>query len=387
MIFCIRFLKLVLNFCYVFFKIFKEKDKITFISRQGNKPSLEYSKIIRKIKENEPKIKTVVLTKKLDKTILSVLDNAFVIFLQMYHIATSKIVVVDGYCIPISILNHKKNLIVIQLWHANGIIKKIGLQTLEKRSERDKKIAIEMNMHKNYSYVISSSRATSKVYQKAFGVKDNQILEYGTPLLDYIYNNENLNKKEILKRNPEITKKVILYLPTYRKEAIDIEKLIKEINFEKYDFVVKQHPVSKHDIRDERIIAIKDIQTTDLISIAQYVITDYSNVAFEAALINKPVLFYVYDIEKYKKDFGLNVDLLKEIPEYAFKKAEEIIKVINSEEYDMNILKCFTAKHISAFDGNSTERIVDFMLKKIRKKQQNNNKKQKKQKTKTNHKA
>ena len=54
----------------------------------------------------------------------------------------------------------------------------------------------------------------------------------------------------------------------------------------------------------------KKYNTFDLLRIADYIITDYSAVAFEASILNKPIYFYVYDIEDYKKTRGLNIDLL-----------------------------------------------------------------------------
>ena len=48
----------------------------------------------------------------------------------MYYLATSKVCVLDGYCIPASILKHKKKLKIIQIWHASGAIKKFGYQIL-----------------------------------------------------------------------------------------------------------------------------------------------------------------------------------------------------------------------------------------------------------------
>ena len=97
-------------------------------------------------------------------------------FKQMYHIATSKIVVLDGYCILISILKHKKDLKVIQLWHALGSLKKFGYSSLDKRDGRGKKIADLMNMHKNYSYILTSSEVSRPFFREAFNAKDEQMV-------------------------------------------------------------------------------------------------------------------------------------------------------------------------------------------------------------------
>ena len=56
---------------------------------------------------------------------------------QMYHAATSEIVVLDTYCIIISLLKQRKSLKVIQMWHALGAMKKFGYSILDKGEGTD----------------------------------------------------------------------------------------------------------------------------------------------------------------------------------------------------------------------------------------------------------
>ena len=203
--------------------------------------------IIRRLNKLDDKLKIVTINKKLEYNVFSIIENSLLLFKQMYHLATSKVVLVDGYCIPVSILVHKQKLVIIQTWHAAGVIKKIGLQTMENKTKWEKSLAKHMNMHKNYSYVISSSNETSRVFMEAFNVRREQILEFGTPMLDYIYDKKNRKKEEILKNNPHIEKPVILYLPTLRKDKnIDLTDITQSFNFDKYDLVVKLHPINKN---------------------------------------------------------------------------------------------------------------------------------------------
>ena len=67
---------------------------------------------------------------------------------QMYHIATSRVVILDSYCIVISILKHKKKLTIIQMWHAMGAFKKFGYSIIGKSEGTSKKIIDLMRMHK-----------------------------------------------------------------------------------------------------------------------------------------------------------------------------------------------------------------------------------------------
>jgi ATP-dependent DNA ligase len=60
-------------------------------------------------------------------------DKAYLILQvlnEMFHLATSKYCIIDSYVIPVSILKHRNKLVIIQIWHALGAIKKFGYASL-----------------------------------------------------------------------------------------------------------------------------------------------------------------------------------------------------------------------------------------------------------------
>lgn len=371
--FIIQIFKFLLNIIYIPFKWLRPDAKILFLSRQANKPTLEYNLLIYELKRQNNELKIVTITKKLEKNFISVCSNFFLLFRQMYHIATSKIVVIDGYSIPISILKHRKDLIVIQMWHANGIIKKIGLQTLNVRTPFQRKLAIAMNMHKNYSYVVASSRRTGQVFEEAFGVEEEQILNFGTPKLDYIYHRDNYLKKDMKKKYSIAShKKVIVYMPTYRNKGFDCTKILNNFDFDKYELVMKLHPVDEnmlintHDERFKKVKIIKNEDSSNVIGMADYVITDYSNIAFEAILSDKKTYFYLYDYDEYEKKFGFNIYLKKEIPELCFNSFDKLMQEIKKNKYPKTKAKKFVFQYIDNYDGHCTERIAAYILEKMK---------------------
>lgn len=362
--FLLDIVKICANIIYFPFKLLKTEKKILFMSRQSNKPSLEFNLLIERLEEDN--ITTKTLTKKLEFNIKSLCINFFYFFSQMYHIATSKIVIVDGYSIPISILKHKKKLVVIQMWHANGIIKKIGLQTLNKRTKFQKKLALKMNMHQNYSYVISSSDVSSGVFSEAFGVKEENILKFGTPILDYLYYEKYREKENEIKQKYHLGKKVnIVYFPTLRYNNIDMDDFFDNFDFDQYNLILKAHPIQKLQAKNDNCILIKDYSGEEILSIADYVITDYSNIAFEAALIKKPVYFYLFDEKNYKKYPGLNVNLLKELPNNSCTKVKKILNNIYANKTFSKDMDRFVEKHVQTFDGKCIDRIILFLSNKL----------------------
>ena len=312
--------KIMLNIIYSAMKLFPTRNKVTLLSRQYSKPSTDFQLIEKEILKRKNNIEVKILCKTLNKNLIERIKYCFYIIKCMYHVATSKVCIIDGYSIPISMLKHKKEIEIIQIWLASGAIKKFGYQSLNKKEGRGEQIAKIMNMHKNYSHVIAPSDATAEFYAEAFNVDKEKIIINGLPRLDYILD-ESLGKETIdgfykqYSKFKDENKKTILYVPTFRKEnnsAESIEELIKSIDFSRYNLIVKLHPLDKTQNISEYSVDRK-YNTFDLIKIADYIITDYSAVAFEAAILDKPLYFYVYDIEKYTKIRGLNINLFKEI--------------------------------------------------------------------------
>ena len=112
---------------YFFFKFLKTQNKITFMSRQTDTRNIDFELIIEEIKKQDSTIKIVVLNKRLEKDLKSKIIYAFFMFKQMYHMATSKVIIIDSYAILVSILKQKKGTKVIQIWHALGSLKKFRI--------------------------------------------------------------------------------------------------------------------------------------------------------------------------------------------------------------------------------------------------------------------
>ena len=109
---------ILLRIIYIPIRLFKTKNKITYISRQANYENMDFRLIREEMERQYPEYENKVLTKMIESGILSKISYIGEIFKQMYHISTSKIVIVDTYCITVSVLKHKKETKFIQIWHA-----------------------------------------------------------------------------------------------------------------------------------------------------------------------------------------------------------------------------------------------------------------------------
>lgn len=117
----------ILKLIYLPFKLLKTKNKIVYISRQFNNSTLDFTLLKEAVSELNGEVENVILTKRMEKGIINSISYIFHIFKQMYHVSTAKVVVVDTYCIVVSVLKHKKETQIIQIWHALRSYKKIWI--------------------------------------------------------------------------------------------------------------------------------------------------------------------------------------------------------------------------------------------------------------------
>ena len=359
----------ILNIIYFFIKLFPiNKNKVTFISRQSNEVSLDFRMIADELRKQNNNVKIVFMCKKLENGLLKKIGYCFHMVKQMYNIATSKVVILDSYCIPICILKQKKKLVVIQIWHALGSLKKFGYSSLDKKDGRDSKIAKAMKMHCNYTYILTSSAFSKQFFKEAFNAKDEQMLVMNLPRVDFLKSKKEQEKMQLrfLKIYPETNnkKKNILYCPTNRKgQKIPLENMVKDIPFDKYNFIAKLHDGTEIIYIDGKTIQKNSNFTgMELLHIADYIITDYSAIVYEASITQKPIYFYTYDYDDYQINRGTYIDYISEMPGPICKDFKQIMKLIEENEFDKIKEEKFCQKYIENINENATKKLAELVL-------------------------
>ena len=358
-------LKLLANIIYFFIKLFPIKEQIVMISRQSNNITLDFKLIKDRMNEKYNNIKLVVLCKKLDNGIRNKVLYCIHMLKIMYYLATSKICILDSYCIPVSILKHKKKLKIIQIWHASGAVKKFGYQIIDKKEGANSLVAQLMCMHKNYDYVIAPSETTKNIFSEAFNIPREKIIKLGLPRLEYIINTKYDKSDEIYRQYPHLkNKKNILYIPTFRKnnDINLVDNVIQtKIDKNKYNLIISLHPLDKTNVPSEYLID-KKYSSCDLIKIADYIITDYSALSIEASILEKPIFLLLKDLQYYEQNRGLNINLQKELPSFVCKNFVEIMDKIEKKEYNMKELINYKNKYIEINVKNALDDIVRFII-------------------------
>ena len=299
-----------INILYLPFRLKPQRNKVTIISRQSNKPSMDIKAISGELEGRG--IETAVLCKKMDESI-----KGFVKFLpetlrQMHHIAESKVILLDGYCLLISVLPKLKNKKVVQVWHSLAAIKKFGHQNIGRPGGRDPVLARALKLHRNYDEVLAPGKAMGKLFAEAFNVEEERIRILGLPRIEILSKGEDIDLFKVYEKYPQIEgKKIILYAPTFRRgKGLDLRGIMEAFNLEDKVLVIKRHSEDKgvNSADNPNIIIDSIFPSTTWLNICEKLITDYSAISLEGALLDKELYIYQPDVEEYGEEVGLNID-------------------------------------------------------------------------------
>ena len=360
----------ILSFIYWFFKLLPSSKKVTFISRQSNEPSLDIRMLTEKITELHPEYECIVLCRKIEGGIISKLGYCFHMLRQMYHLATSEVIVLDSYSILVSILNHKKSLLVIPMWHSVGTMKKFGYSILDMPEGSSSKLAHIMKMHRGYDYILAASEAYKPHLADGFNYPLEKIVTLPLPRVEALKDESRASqtRQKILEKYPHLCeKKNILYVPTFRKDEPEKFKtaaasLADAVDYRNYDLIIKAHPLAELDLTHKHAIIDHDFSSFDMLFIADYVISDYSCIIYEAAIRKLPIYLYTYDYEHYMGTRDIYMDYKKEMPGPICSTAAETVRAIENDTCRPEEVEKFLNRYVSSKSDQETQDIVDFIF-------------------------
>ncbi len=368
-----KFSRTIFKFLYILFCLLPiNKRKITFASDSRTDLSGNFEFVYEELLNREETFEFKFFLKE------SIRDRkSFTELVSMaYHFATSKNIIIDDFYPMIYPLRIRKNADLVQLWHAVGAFKtfgysRIGLPGGPSPTSKN---------HRNYTKVVVSSDSIRKHYAEGFGVQLDNVVATGIPRTDFFFDEE---KKEVVKSRlyeeyPYLkNKKVILFAPTFRGngqqsahypfDVLNFDQLYRELKDE-YVFLFKIHPFVKNSINipyqySEFFYDFSDFrEINDLLLIADLLITDYSSVCFEFALLNKPMIFFSYDVDDYIRKRDFYYDYFSFIPGPLAKTCHELVSIIKNNEYDFDKIDSFVNYFFDDLDGNSSKRVVDELL-------------------------
>ncbi len=281
--------------------------------------------------------------------------------------------------------SRRENQVCLQTWHGTPL-KRLHHEVAEARSTLRQVRRQWDHQIGNWQYVLSPNAFTSGVLQRAFAI-EGEMLETGYPRTDILASPSRDAIAAGVRRRLGLpdNARIVLYAPTYRDHVVD-----KRSRFRldpKFDvgalssaagddtiILFRGHPYITGAPQLEPGGRVRDVSAwqdgTELLLVADALVTDYSSVMFDFANTGKPMLFYTYDREVFQERIrGFYLDLETTVPGPLLASAAELGDALQ----DLDGVRARYADRYAEFastfcpfdDGRASERVVDAVFERV----------------------
>ena len=276
-------------------------------------------------------------------------------------------------------MRKRKDQVFLETWHGTPL-KRLAFDMEDNFSAAPGYKAHIYKQTRSWNYLVAANSFSSEIFRSCF-LYNGEMLEYGYPRNDILHRPDRDELALSIRKKLGIPtdKKTILYAPTWRDDEyyaagqykftlkLDLPKL-KEALSDDYVILLRTHYyiADKLDVTGMEGFAYnlsKYDDIADIYLISDICITDYSSVFFDYANLRRPLLFYTYDLEKYRGMLrGFYIDMEATVPGPLLFTTEEVIEAIEhieeinsryQERYD-----AFYERFCGWEDGHASENIA-----------------------------
>ena len=260
-----------------------------------------------------------------------------------------------------------KNTFYLNTWHGSPI-KKMGSDIAADNQSFGTKSENLVDIMNTQSYF------EADIFSRCFGIPRDHFIEVGLPRNDALANYTTEEREQIRRKlGLQDGKKVILYCPTFREYEKDenlgvvlvppmnLKKWEAELG-DKYVLLFRAHyEVSKvMEVQENEFVRnVTDYPAlNDLMIASDILISDYSSIFFDYAIMDKVMLHFTYDFDKYEEKRGMYFDIRDYLS--GADSEDSIIAVLRNIDTRKEIDKtvAFRNKYMN-FYGEASKKTVD----------------------------
>ena len=230
---------------------------------------------------------------------------------------------------------------------------------------------------------IVSSEYEKELVERVFGYEKKEIAVTGLARWDMLEN------RECEKRN-------VFYMPTWRNWIleVDIEEFVKTEYYKSYMEILNSERLAELLEKDDvhltfclhpkfrkfsgeinsrferiRILDFADCKINELLMECNMLITDYSSASWDVFYMEKPVLFYQFDGDRYMKEQGSYINFEKDLFGYRAVDFEGFLEkfeyIVANDFCDKPEDAIIRDRHLPYRDNNNRKRIYDVVMEKL----------------------
>ncbi len=203
-----------------------------------------------------------------------------------------------------------------------------------------------------------------------------RVLALGTPRTDVLFDATAMAaaRARVQALHPGLVgRRVVLWAPTFRGRGryrtgalgLDGQRLRALLPADEFVLAIKTHPNVDPAVQPTvgfDVVGRPDENLNDWLAAADVLLTDYSSSIFEWALLRRPLVLLVDDLEAYARDPGLYLDYDTEMIGTQVRDTEAAAAAILRGTVDEAAWDAFIARNMGACDGRAAERFVERFL-------------------------
>jgi len=286
------------------------------------------------------------------------------------------------------------NTIKLNLWHGIGPRSNNAGRELDDRNAKYRGLITPYEIIKlinKWDFVNFPSKQMSTVVGKLqYLLPKKKRIVLGYPRCDHLFDDrlirQALKEKEYIGKllpNVNLENDFILYAPTWRMNndsSIPLLDLIFDrildfnqiLNDEDKYLLVSKHPLAKNSIDLKGISNIIYVPNNDLFNMNDLLpeitslITDYSSIATDFLIMDRPTAYYMPDYDNYLYNIGLLDDLRSNLPGFEIIDHKDLVNFIKNPEIESieikNNIDNYLKRYYDTSLHNSSKELYKFIV-------------------------
>jgi CDP-glycerol glycerophosphotransferase (TagB/SpsB family) len=361
----------ILRFLGLLFSLLPvRRDRVALATARTTRLDGNLLHIHRALQRLRPQVEIALVLEPYTYGLVGKLAYAARLVRGMYLLRTSRLVVVDNAYLPIHVASHRAATEVVQVWHAEGALKRFGMDAVEPPEEPERTF-----LHRHYDWVVTSGEASREAWSRALRTPLERVLALGSPRTDLFFDETAMAEARsgVLAAYPDLGgRRIVLYAPTFRgrgrgkrpSAGLDAARLRAALP-PSDALVLKTHPNLDRRLVSSAgfdVVIDHQLDLNELLTATDVLITDYSSSIFDVALLRRRLLLLVEDLDAYERDPGMYLDYRTEMIGTQVADTDGAIRALLEDRFDLDPYDAFIERHLGASDGHASDRFVEHFL-------------------------